>query len=127
MAIQSNKQEQPSQDESAIEIGSLSTHKPDRWLILKAEANGESWYRLFAMWIGDYLTSDSWRMNSGITSYQEDGEGYVSFFGKSGSQYDCWIGAEGCTGYGVSALGHLPRYMTLIPYEQFKEEFNGNK
>ena len=98
------------------------SYKPDKWRIVKFSHEGEAVYKLFGMWSGGYLDSDSWRMNSGIVGYEE-GEGVVQFFGHSGSTYICWLGSEGVTGYGASILSSTD--LEAISYKQFKEEWNG--
>lgn len=62
-------------------------YKPEEWLIVKITGD-DPHYRVFGSWRGGYVSGDSWRMNSGITSVEEDG-GYFLFHGKSGSVYRC--------------------------------------
>lgn len=62
---------------------------PERWMILKIiEANNNTHYRVFASWGGSYLSGQSWKMNSGIVSVDED-DIYLYFKGSSGSVYAC--------------------------------------
>ena len=63
---------------------------PDNWIILKIkEENGDRfYYKVLAGWSGGYLTSDAWRMNSGIARVEES-EKYYDFIGESGSVYRC--------------------------------------
>lgn len=84
-------------------------YTPDRWTVLKIESKNEedqSHYRLFGCWIGGYAGSDSWRMNSGITSVEESDDLYL-FKGSSGSIYRCHKNAYGLTSYGASVLHNL--------------------
>jgi len=60
------------------------TYTPDNWVIIKFPDH----YRILAGWSGGYATGDSWRMNSGITEYTQDGD-YHCFKGSSGSVYMC--------------------------------------
>jgi hypothetical protein len=63
------------------------TYQPDYWQILKiTSTEGKVLYKVFATWVGGYLDSDSWRMNSGITAVTEE-DGYLLFHGHSGSVY----------------------------------------
>ena len=65
-------------------------YKPDNWVIVKI-MDGEGvakGYKVLGGWSGGYLDGDSWRMNSGITSYKDNGDSY-SFYGFSGSVYEC--------------------------------------
>jgi len=69
---------------------------PDEWLVLRFD-NGkeeELFYKVFASWYGGYLDGDRWKLNSGITTVEEDEESFL-FSGHSGSQYHCKKGAYG--------------------------------
>ena len=64
-------------------------YTPDHWAVLKI--NGQNpHYRVLAGWSGGYLDGDSWRLNSGVTSHEFDGD-YWSFYGSSGSCYKCYV------------------------------------
>lgn len=83
---------------------------PDNWVVLKINYDGMITYRVLAGWSGGYLYGDSWRMNSGITRVEEDGN-YYEFYGSSGSCYRCHK-----KGYRIS--------MAIGPtYSQLKEHF----
>lgn len=71
-------------------------YTPERWMIVKIEHPKETVYKVLAGWRGGYLEGDSWRMNSGITKVEDDGEHYI-FHGHSGSQYICHKECEGYT------------------------------
>ena len=62
-------------------------YTPDNWVILKFEGDTPH-YRVLVGWSGGYLHGDAWRMNSGITKVEKDGENYL-FYGSSGSCYSC--------------------------------------
>lgn len=63
--------------------------RPDQWVVIKIEREGEeTHYKIFASWLGGYLDGDSWRINSGITRVEEEGD-YFKFYGASGSCYEC--------------------------------------
>lgn len=64
-----------------------SNYKPDNWVIIKFKGD-DPHYRVLAGWSGGYMTGNSWRMNSGITSFREGDEHYL-FYGSSGSCYSC--------------------------------------
>ena len=84
----------------------MNIYNPDKWTILKIlnEEDGKYFYRILGGWGGGYLDGDSWRLNSGVESYElckEDDEGVpqkILFKGATGSIYDCWIDSEGMTG-----------------------------
>ena len=63
-------------------------YKPDNWVIIEITVDDETYYKVLAGWSGGYLDGDSWRMNSGIVSVEEDDE-YYYFKGFSGSVYKC--------------------------------------
>lgn len=71
----------------------------DRWLILKL---GDT-YKVFGSWSGGYLDGDSWKLNSGIESVEEDGD-YWLFHGFSGSVYQCHKDSYGASGYASAVL-----------------------
>jgi hypothetical protein len=79
---------------------------PDRWLILKLEHNGQTIYKLFSTWLGGYLDSDSWRLNSGITSIKPSGDSYI-VSGHSGTKYDILPEAAGASSYTASVLTQI--------------------
>ena len=79
---------------------------PDRWLILKLEHNGQTVYKLFSTWIGGYLDSDSWRLNSGITTVEPSGSFYI-VAGHSGTQYTIHPNAFGTSSYTQQVLDSI--------------------
>ena len=72
-------------------------YRPDRWVMLKISNDKETIYKILAGWSGGYLDGDSWKLNSGCTSVEEDGDYYV-FSGYSGSTYTCHKNGYGLTG-----------------------------
>jgi hypothetical protein len=56
----------------------------DNWVVMKAPNN--SHYRLLTGTSGGYLDGDSWRLNSGITRFEDDGDYYL-VYGSSSSVY----------------------------------------
>lgn len=73
----------------------MISYTPDNWVVIKlvSEKYGVV-YKLLAGWSGGYTTGDSWRMNSGITHHEFDGD-YWYFYGSSGSCYNCYIDSYG--------------------------------
>ena len=61
-------------------------YTPDNWVILKVKETGL--YKVLGGWSGGYLDGDYWRLNSGITKVELDGN-YWLFYGNSGSIYKC--------------------------------------
>lgn len=73
-------------------------YNPDRWVMLKFVTEGHTTYKILAGWGGGYLYGQSWKLNSGCTHIEEDGD-YFLFHGFSGSVYRCHKRAYGTTGY----------------------------
>lgn len=77
---------------------------PDRWVVVKITSPNKKYhYRVFASWYGGYLSSDSWQMNSGIVSVDEEND-HLNFNGASGSIYSCNKNCYGTTTWGYNAL-----------------------
>jgi hypothetical protein len=96
---------------------SSPTQTPDRWLII--DCGGDGLYKVFATWSGGYLDGDSWRLNSGIESVEEDGD-YLLFHGHSGSIYKCHKDSYGTTAFGTMVV-HGNGLKVMEGYEQYKE------
>jgi hypothetical protein len=96
----------------------LTEYTPDAWVILKInnKENGETLYKVFAQWYGGFAGSDSWKINSGITSVQLDGNHYC-FSGYSGSVYRCHKNTYRTTGYGHSVIQQFIREAEGTEYE----------
>ena len=76
-------------------------HTPDTWVVLRIVSikdDNQVFYRLLSGWIGGYARSDEWRLNSGITKF-EDADSHWIIHGQSGSVYRC-----GKNSYRFSAL-----------------------
>jgi hypothetical protein len=66
----------------------MTQYEPDKWVVLKLNNEGKTLYKILGGWSGSYLDGQSWRINSGITKVEEDGD-YFLFYGYSGSAYKC--------------------------------------
>jgi hypothetical protein len=95
----------------------MSDYRPDKWLMVKmGDGRPDKWviikigdgnlYKIFACWYGGYAGSDSWKLNSGITSVTREGNTYL-FNGSSGSVYECHIDSYGTNFYGGSVLAGM--------------------
>ena len=82
-------------------------YQPDKWVVLKISTGSTLVYKVFGTWYGGYMGSDSWRMNSGVTSVQVKENGMVEFYGSSGSVYSCDMRSYGCTMHGTGVLSIL--------------------
>ena len=78
----------------------------DSYKIIKISINEEDCYKVFATFRGGYLSGDSWRLNSGITNIEKDGDNYI-FTGCSGSSYTCRKDMYGTSFYTESILLNL--------------------
>lgn len=76
----------------------MREYNPDRWVMLKFNYRGQDVYKILASFYGGYARGDSWKMNSGVTKIEEDGQCYL-FHGSSGSVYRCHKNAYGMNGY----------------------------
>jgi len=77
-------------------------YEPDKWVLVKIDGI-DPHYRVFGTWLGGYLNGDSWRMNSGVTSVEEEGDFYL-FYGTSGSCYKCHKKSYGSSAFTSSVL-----------------------
>lgn len=73
-------------------------YTPDCWVVLKFVHDGSTIYKVFAGWYGGFANGDSWKLNSGITKVEVDGDFYL-FHGSSGSVYRCHKKTYRCSGY----------------------------
>ena len=81
----------------------MSEYNPDKWVMLKITHSGHSTYKVLAGWGGSYLHGQSWKLNSGCTKIEQDGD-YFLFSGYSGSVYRCHKNGYGTTGYTAQIL-----------------------
>jgi|SaaInlStandDraft_2_1057019.scaffolds.fasta_scaffold57280_2 hypothetical protein len=85
---------QPNTDEEMESLQNAVYYTPDNWVVLEIKPEGkETIHKVLTGVSGGYLDGDSWRMNSGIESVEEDGD-YYMVHGFSGSTYRCHKGAE---------------------------------
>jgi len=77
-------------------------YNPDRWVIIRIEIPEEtdSW-KVLASWYGGYLGSDSWKLSSGITKIEDEGD-YYRITNYSGSEYICNKSCYGMSAYTMS-------------------------
>lgn len=105
-----------------------SDYCPDAWVLFKVVTPKETIYKVLAGWYGGYTGSDSWKINSGIESYEVEGEG-ITFVGYSGSKYLCHKQAERMTSLMASTFSYikaevLPECKIIeMSFVEFVEEF----
>lgn len=83
---------------------------PDNWAVIRIDNGTETLYKVLAGWSGGYTTGDSWRLNSGVSRMETDGDYYL-FYGYSGSVYRCH---KNC---------YMLRMNTAHVWEQMKQKF----
>ena len=77
----------------------MSEYIPDCWVMVSIARKGTApIYKILASWYGGYAKGDSWKLNSGITKIEEDGQTYL-FHGASGSVYRCHKDLYRMSGY----------------------------
>ena len=88
----------------------MTEYNPESWVIIKIinDKTDKVLYKVFGSWRGNFVNSDSWRLNSGITRVGEQENLYI-FSGESGSSYYCFKKGEGSPmgSYNTSVLGQL--------------------
>lgn len=90
----------------------MNEYKPDRWIILKITNGEKVIYKVMGGWYGGYLGADSWRINSGISKVELDGDTY-NFHGHSGSIYLCHKNSYGTTIFMNSVLPSIDNVQVL--------------
>jgi hypothetical protein len=108
----------------------MSDYNPDRWVVVEIETTKYKLYKVFACWYGGWAGSDSWKLNSGITSVTKQ-DGVYSFMGSSGSVYYCHENTYGTNMYGHGVLLNLIEQagkqgvkITIMPEETNWMEIN---
>ena len=92
----------------------MSTYTPDSWVIVKIQSEKYgAIHRVLAGWAGSYLYGASWKLSSGIVTFEDKGEHYESLQ-DSGSTYILYKSSERMSGIMVST------------FASFKEQLKGN-
>lgn len=81
----------------------MSEYNPDKWVMLKFTTPKYVVYKVLASWYGGFATGDSWKLNSGVTKVEKDGDLY-RFHGSSGSVYQVHKDTYGMSGYTMGVL-----------------------
>ena len=72
----------------------MSTYTPDSWVIVKIQYEKyETIYKVLAGWSGSYLYGASWKLSSGIVTFEDKGLYYESLQ-DSGSTYILYKSSE---------------------------------
>lgn len=58
---------------------SSNTHTPDRWVIIRINTPEYGTIdKILCSWAGSYLYGSSWKLSSGMLTFEEDAESYTS-------------------------------------------------
>jgi hypothetical protein len=95
----------------------MSKYKPDRWVVLRIANGDKPIYKVMGGWPGSYLDGASWRINSGITKIETEGDIY-KFYGSSGSTYTCHKDRYGLTALMSNVLPDNGS-IKVLPYFDF--------
>lgn len=76
----------------------MSDYAPDKWVMVKITYGDKPIYKILASWYGGFARGDSWKLNSGVTSIEQD-ESHYHFSGSSGSVYHCHKQTYGMSAY----------------------------
>lgn len=64
----------------------MAEYRPDVWVIVRIAFDDETVYKVLGGWYGGFAGANSWRLNSGITKIEADGDWYA-IYGTTGSVY----------------------------------------
>lgn len=92
----------------------MSQYTPDSWVVVELGAPATRHRRVLASWSGGFSGSDSWRLSSGITDIEEDGE-VLKIVNHSGSVYYCHKSSQKLTNMTAGVLQNLSNNKTLDP------------
>lgn len=83
-------------------------YTPDtyQFIRLSSDQDTDVIVKLFAVWVGGYLTGDSWKLNSGVTKIIKDGDVF-HVHGYSGSVYTVSAEQAPMTSYGSGILNKI--------------------
>lgn len=84
----------------------MSEYNPDCWKIIEIDGENETILKVFGTWRGGYANGDSWRLNSGVSGVEVEGD-LIHFYGHSGSTYTVHKDAEGTSGYTGGILADM--------------------
>ena len=87
----------------------MSKYTPHNWVIVEFTIKGETLRRVIGGWSGGYLDGDNWRISSGITNVEEEGD-FVLITNHSGSLYKCLKSGQGTSGAMRPILYQLEKY-----------------
>ena len=92
----------------------LALYTPDSWVIVKIQSEKYGTiYKVLAGWSGSYLYGASWKLSSGIVTFEDKGEHYESLQ-DSGSTYILYKSSERMSGIMSSTFASFEEQLKSI-------------
>lgn len=92
----------------------MSTYTPDSWVIVKIQSKTYgTLYKVLAGWSGSYLYGASWKLSSGIVTFEDKGEHYESLQ-DSGSTYILYKSSERMSGIMLDVFAGFTEKIKII-------------
>ena len=92
----------------------MSTYTPDSWVIVKIQSKTYGpRYKALAGWSWSYLYGASWKISSGIVTFEDKGEYYESLQ-DSGSTYILYKSSERMSGIMLDVFASFTEKIKLI-------------
>ena len=84
----------------------MNTYSPDRWVLVELTSKEHATIqKILGGWYGGLVGSDSWKLSSGICTFDDKGDFYESLQ-ESGSSYRLYKASEGFTGLTAGIFKH---------------------
>ena len=92
----------------------MSTYTPDSWVIVKIQSEKYGTiHKVLAGWSGSYLYGASWKLSSGIVTFEDKGEHYESLQ-DSGSTYVLYKSSERMSAIMASTFASFEKQLKSI-------------
>lgn len=115
----------------------MNAYTPHAWVLIKiqdfSQPQEKALYKVLCGEYGGYAYGDSWRLNSGIDSFEQEDNAFL-FHGRSGSCYRCVKTAETLTRLTASMLEQFQEKAANQGYtfehissEDFMKEFQADQ
>lgn len=98
---------------------------PDFWAVIKiTDPEGKFYYKVLGCWGGSYLYGASWKLSSGVMSFDVQENGDVVSPQHSGSVYVMMNGREGMSGYGAGVFASMVKQAEEAGWKFEQVEFS---
>ena len=91
----------------------MNIYYPDNWVIVEVNSSHGQIRKVLAGWKGAFASPDAWRLSSGITEVDDQGDHY-KIFNESGSLYVCQKHNEGFSPIILSEFEYMKTYFPTI-------------